>query len=182
MTNNNSLWDKTKELEWLEDQMHSIDIDEELSEEEKETKRELIFQQWLIAEGDWETKIESCGYAVKCLEKENQAIASMIDDLKARKKNKEGQIKRLKRYMLNAMQNRNKTKIKGSYSTIYTQTYKPVILNCEPEELPQEYQRVKVEPNMTELKKALKRAEQTKEGFTHAYFGLPQTSLIIRIK
>ncbi len=59
------------------------------------------------------------------------------------------------------MQRVNKRKIEGISCKLSMRKKQPrVCLNVEPEELPIEFQRVKVEPNLTEIKKALKSKKQ----------------------
>ena len=106
MTNNNSLWGQTNQLEDLEQQWRDID-NSYMSEDRKEKARAEIFDRWISQTEDWESKLESCGYAAKCLEKEANAIASMISDLRSRQQRKEAEAKRLKTYMTIAMLSRS---------------------------------------------------------------------------
>ena len=176
----NNLWNKTQDLIDLEDAIAEVANSEELSEAEKDEQSQLLFQQWLGKEEDWKAKLESAAYAVKCLEKEAEAVKSMIDDLKVRYASKLNSASKLKKYILLAMQERRETKVKGKYSTIYQQTRQPVILRVTPEELPGEYQRVKVEAKLNDIKQALKKT--SKEDFPWADWGETETSLVIRIK
>ena len=176
MTNNNSLWGLTNQLEDLEHQWLEIDFSY-LPEEEKEKARAEIFQQWIDKAEDWEAKIESCGYAAKCLEKEAEAIASMISDLKSRQQRKEAEAKRLKTYMMMAMQSQGVAKVKGKYSTIYTSTSSSVQLSLPVEELPSKYHKQKIEAHKQLIKKDLTAGKRIKGAKIEQ-----RSSLVIRIK
>ena len=176
---NDNLWNKTQDLIDLESAIAFIINDESLTEAQKEEQSQQLFSEWLEQEKDWKVKLESVAYAAKCLEKEAAAVKSMIDELHIRHTSKLNAASRLKQYILLAMQQRGETKVKGKYSTIYQQTRQPVILRVEPEELPQEFQRVKVEPKLNELKKALKESDGN---LPYCDWGETETSLVIRIK
>ena len=176
---NDNLWNKTQDLIDLEEAIASIQDDESLTEAQKEEQSKQLFDEWLEQEKDWKVKLESVAYAAKCLEKEAAAVKSMIDELKIRHTSKLNTASRLKQYILLAMQQRGETKVKGKYSTIYQQTRQPVILRVEPEELPEEFRRVKVEPKLNELKKALKNSDGN---LPYCDWGETETSLVIRIK
>ena len=176
---NNNLWNKTQDLIDLEEAIAEVVDNEELDEADKEKQSQELFQQWLGQEEDWKAKLESAAYAAKCLEKEAEAVKSMIDDLKVRYASKLNSASKLKQYILLAMQEREISKVKGKYSTIYQQTRQPVILRVTPEELPEEYQRVKVEAKLNDLKQALK---TSKDDFPWADWGETEISLVIRIK
>jgi hypothetical protein len=176
MTDN--LWNKTQDLIDLEEAMAQLQGNEELTIEEKDQLSQQLFNEWLEKERDWEVKLESAAYAAKCLEKEAMAIESMIKELKIRHDSKLNSAQKLKHYILLAMQARGKGKIQGKYSTIYQQTRNPLILNVPPEELPQQYQRVKVEAKINDLKQALKE----NNNLPYCRWGEAETSLVIRIK
>ena len=176
MLNNNSLWGQTNELQDLEQQLAEIDL-LELTETEKEQARSQIFALWISQEKDWEEKLESCAYAVKCLEKEAIAISSMINDLKSRQQSKENLAKRLKSYMLMAMQSRGVPKLKGKYSTIYTSNTSAVAIEGAVEKLPPQYHKLKIEADKQLLKKDLSDGKAI-EGVKLKL----RTNLIIRIK
>ena len=176
---NDNLWNKTQDLIDLEEAISSIQDDESLTEAQKEEQSQQLFGEWLEQDKDWKAKLESVAYGAKCLEKEAAAVKSTIDELKLRYDSKLNSASRLKQYILLAMQQRGETKLKGKYSTIYQQTRQPAILRVEPEELPQEFQRVKVEPKLNELKKALKNSDGK---LPYCDWGETETSLVIRIK
>ena len=176
MTNNNSLWGQTNQLEDLEQQWRDID-NSYMSEDRKEKARAEIFDRWISQTKDWEAKLESCGYAAKCLEKEAGAIASMISDLRSRQQRKEAEAKRLKTYMTIAMQSRGVQKVKGKYSTIYTSKTSSVQLSLPIEKLPPKYQKQNIVADKQLIKKDLaagKRIEGAKLEL--------RSSLVIRIK
>ena len=174
-----NLWNKTQNLIDLEEAIASIQDNEELTEAQKDEQSQQLFTQWLGQEEDWKHKLESAAYATKCLEKEAAAVKSMIDELKIRHASKLNSATKLKRYILLAMQARGQNKIKGKYSTIYQQTRNPLILDVPPEELPQQFQRIKVEARVNELKQALK---ANNNNLPYCRWGESETSLVIRIK
>ncbi|MGV2831986.1 siphovirus Gp157 family protein [Myxosarcina sp. GI1(2024)] len=176
---NDNLWNKTQDLIELEEAIAEIANSEELTEAEKDQRSQQLFQQWLGKEQDWKAKLESAAYAAKCLEKEAAAVKSMIDELRVRQVSKLNSANKLKQYILLAMQQRGESKVKGKYSTIYQQTRQPVVLKVAAAELPEEYQRIKVEAKLNDIKQALK---TSKNGFPWADWGETETSLIIRIK
>jgi hypothetical protein len=178
----NSLWGKTRDLLELEDALTNIDLDENLKEEEKEAQRQEIFSQWIESNEDWQQKIEAAGYATKCIDKEVEALKSMVDDLRERQAVKKAESERLKRYLLIAIQQRGLSKVKGKYSTIYQQTRKPIPPSVQPSELPSQYQKVSIEARLSKLKESYKEATKNGEDFQWAYEAKPETNLVIRVK
>ncbi len=60
----------------------------------------------------------------------------------------------------------NKTKVEGVSCKLSMRKKQPrVCLNVEPEELPDEFKRVRVEANLTEIRKALKGKKELKWAF-----------------
>jgi len=125
--------------------------------------------------------LEAAAYAAKCAEREADSIKQMRDDLKRRQTSKENQAQRLKHYMLQALQKRGQQRVRGTFATVFQQRRSQIRPNCTAEELPQQFQRVTVEPRQSELSQAYKQAQQQGQDFPWAY-ETAETVLTIRLR
>lgn len=105
-------------------------------------------------------KADSVVRLIKTAEAEATAIEPELKRLTARRQARLNLAKRLKAFLLDNM---TEQKIKTDLFTLSVARTQAVDLQIQPENLPLEYQKITVEPNKTELKKALK-AGQIIEG------------------
>jgi len=176
-----SLWGKSAEVAELEKQLEDVALDDSLSEAERDERQAELFEQWLAADADWERRLEAAAYAANCAEREADSIKQMRNDLKQRQASKENQAQRLKRYMLQALQKRGQQRVRGTFATVFQQRRSQIRPNCTAEELPEQFQRVTVEPRQSELSQAYKQAQQQGQDFPWAY-ETTETALTIRFK
>ena len=163
-----SLWGKSAEVAELESQLEDIALDDSLSDTERDERQAELFEQWLAADADWERRLEAAAYAANCAEREADSIKQMRNDLKRRQTSKENQAQRLKHYMLQALQKRGQQRVRGTFATVFQQRRSQVRPNVPAEELPEQFQRVSVEPRQSELSQAYKQAQQQGQDFPWA--------------
>ena len=115
---------------------------------------------------------------IKYLEAVTSARKAEVKRLKALAESSEKQANKLREYLIREMQRVNKTKVEGVTCKLSMRKKQPrVCLNVEPEELPIEFQRVRVEANLTEIRKALKGQKELKWAFLS---DLTEYSLMIK--
>ncbi len=167
MTNNNGkLWQLSDEIVQLENLIEQIQDCEDLTESEKEVRLNQIFSEWLNNDINFNEKAEKVAHFIKYLEALTEARKAEAKRLKALAESSEKQANKLREYLIREMQRVNKTKIEGVSCKLSMRKKQPrVCLNVEPEELPIEFQRVRVEANLTEIRKALKGKKELKWAF-----------------
>ncbi|MDJ0844785.1 siphovirus Gp157 family protein [Crocosphaera sp.] len=154
---NHTLWNISEEMIELENLINQLQDSEELSEEEKEVKINQLFSEWLTADTDFEEKAEKVAHYIKYLEAITEARKAEAKRIRVLASMSEKQGDKLRKYLIREMQRVNKTKIEGVTCKLSMRKKQPTIcLKVEPEELPDEFKRVKIEPNLTEIRKALK--------------------------
>ncbi len=157
MENNGKLWQLSDEIVELESLIDEINDCEDLTESEKETRLNHVFSEWLNEDYKFDEKAEKVAQFIKHLEALTEARKAEAKRLKTLAESSEKQGAKLREYLLREMQRVNKRKIEGISCKLSMRKKQPrVCLNVEPEQLPSEFQRVKVEANLTEIKKALK--------------------------
>lgn len=162
MTNNNGkLWQLSDEIVELETLIDEIEECEDLTESEKEVRLNHVFCEWLNNDAQFDEKAEKVAQYIKYLEAVTEARKTEAKRLKALAENSEKQGAKLREYLIREMQRVDKTKVEGVSCKLSMRRKQPrVCLNVEPEELPDEFKRVKVEANLTEIRKALKGKKQ----------------------
>lgn len=154
---NHTLWNISEEMIELENLINQLQESEELSEEEKEIKINELFSEWLTADTNFEEKAEKVAHYIKYLEAITEARKAEAKRIRVLASMSEKQGDKLRNYLIREMQRVNKTKIEGVTCKLSMRKKQPSIcLKVEPEELPDEFKRVKIEPNLTEIRKALK--------------------------
>lgn len=122
----------------------------------QEQENELIDLQ-----GDLADKLISYGYVVKNLSGELDAVDSEIKRLSDIKKAKARQIDMLKGRMQMAMVDNGLSKIDDPVMPISLRTNPPSVqLSIDPDRLPKEFVKIKLEADKTALKTALKNGQQ----------------------
>ena len=155
-----TLWELSNEIIELENLIDQIQTSEDLTEEEKETKVNQLFTDWLSKDTRFEEKAEKVAHYIKYLETLTEARKNEAKRIKILADMSEKQGNKLKEYLIKEMQRVNKTKIEGVTCKLSMRKKQPrICLNVDTNELPDEFKRVKVEPNLTEIRKALKANE-----------------------
>ncbi|MDJ0661800.1 MAG: siphovirus Gp157 family protein [Crocosphaera sp.] len=154
---NHTLWNISKEMIELENLINQLQDSEDLSEEEKEVKINQLFSEWLTADTNFEEKAEKVAHYIKYLEAITEARKAEAKRIRVLASMSKKQGDKLRKYLIREMQRVNKTKIEGVTCKLSMRKKQPSIcLKVEPQELPDEFKRVKIEPNLTEIRKALK--------------------------
>lgn len=109
-------------------------------------------------EGDIYTKGENIVKMVKHFEAQAEMVAQEIKRLQARKQMFENRVKVLREGLKGAMEVNDINKIPSALFNIVLTDWKDgsVILSVEPEQLPKEYQRIKIEADKVAIKADLK--------------------------
>lgn len=127
---------------------------DEIEESEGEMSQE-IEDALEIAQDELERKAEGYYKAIRQYKSEAEACAAEIKRLQALKKARENRVERLKQAVQAAMQAAGQKKLSysiGSFSLRKTERCEII----DPESVPKEFQKVKVEPDITSAKKAIK--------------------------
>ena len=163
---NGKLWQISDDILELERVIDEIEDCDDLSESEKEVRRNHVFFEWLNTEHQFDEKAEKVAHYIKYLEALTKARQAEMKRLKTLAEMSEKQSARLRDYLVKEMLRVDKPKVEGVTCKLSMRRKQPrVCLNVEPEQLPSEYQRVKIEANLTEIKKALKSKKQIDGAF-----------------
>ncbi|MGX2956392.1 siphovirus Gp157 family protein [Ursidibacter arcticus] len=126
-----------------------------LDNEEFQDNEDIINALETIKE-EFSEKADNVVRLIKNAEAEATAIAPELKRLTARKQARENLAKRLKQYLL---ENMTEQKIKTNLFTISVAKTQAVDVQVPVNNLPLAYQKISIEPNKTELKKAIKAGE-----------------------
>ena len=180
MTQSTRLWELSEEIKQLEDAIALIADDETLTEEDRETKLQETFNQWLSKGESFKVKAEQVARYIRhqeALAEARKIEARRIRDLASQAEN---QSTRLRQYLTNQMMLSGVDRIDGVSTKIGLRKKQPeVLLNVSPEKLPAEYVRLTYKPDLTKIRKLLKADAQGAIGW--ASLGEPhQYSVTIR--
>lgn len=151
------LWELSADIETLESAIALIEDDPNISETEKEELLKDVYQQWLETEGEFETKALNTASYIRHLEAITNARKEEIKRLQTLAKQSENQANRLKKYLAEHMKRTGKTKIEGTTGKLSLRKKpKQLVIACETEDLPEEYQKITVEPDKTKIKAFIK--------------------------
>ena len=180
MTQSTRLWELSEEIKQLEDAIALIADDETLTEEDRETKLQETFNQWLSKGESFKVKAEQVARYIRhqeALAEARKIEARRIRDLASQAEN---QSTRLRQYLTNQMMLSGVDRIDGVSTKISLRKKQPeVLLNVPPEKLPAEYVRLTYKPDLTKIRKLLKADAQGAIGW--ASLGEPhQYSVTIR--
>ncbi len=168
---NTKLWELSDNIQQLETAISDLQEDETLSDEERETKLEETFNQWLEAGDSFKSKAEQVAQFIRhqeALAEARKTEAKRIQALaEARKtearriqnlaKQAENSATRLRKYLITQMIRSDVKKIEGVTVKIGLRKKQPqILINVPPEELPDEYVKVTYKANLTEIRKLLK--------------------------
>ncbi len=161
MENNGKLWEISDDILELERVLDEIEDCNDLTESEKEVRRNHIFSEWLNSDTEFDEKAEKVAHYIKYLEALTEARKGEMKRLKTLAEISDKQAGKLRDYLVTEMLRVDKRKVEGVTCKLSMRRKQPrVCLNVEPEQLPSEYQRVKIEANLTEIKKALKSKQE----------------------
>jgi hypothetical protein len=119
---------------------------EELSEPEGDGEDEGRFQALLQGLGEaFDEKVLSIAKIVRSLESDIGSIATELDRLQGRRRHLLGRVEWLKRYLVGEMEMVGRERVRGATMTISLGKAPPSCEVVNPEEVPEEYRRVKVE-------------------------------------
>lgn len=154
---NQTLWNISEGIIDLENLINDLQESEDLSDSDKEVQINQLFSEWLNVEAQFDEKAEQVARYIKYLEALTEARKAEAKRIKMLAESSENQAEKLREYLVKEMQRLNKSKIEGVTCKLSMRKKPPrVCLNVNPDELPPEFQRVKIEANLTEIRKALK--------------------------
>ncbi len=151
------LWELSDEIQELENAIKAIADDENLTDEERETKLQSTFEQWLQTGESFKSKAEQVARFIRhqeALAEARKAEAKRIRELASQAENGAA---RLRKYLIDQMIRSDVKKIDGVAVKIGLRKKQPaVLLNVPAEELPAEYVQVSYKPDLTKIRKLLK--------------------------
>lgn len=151
------LWELSEDLTELDNEISTINDDENIADEEKEKLLNDLLEQYLDSESNFNEKAVNVAQYIKHLENLAELRKAEIKRLTALKNQADNQAKRLRDYLISHMMRTGKKKIEGVSCKLSLRKKPPQLeLNCEVEDLPQEYQRITIEPDKTAIKKFIK--------------------------
>ena len=160
MTQTTRLWELSEEIRQLENAISAIADDETLSDEDKETKLQKTFAQWLETGESFKVKAEQVARYIRHQEALSRARKEEARRIKELASQAENQAVRLRQYLVNQMVMSGVDRIEGVSTKIGIRKKPPqVLLKVPPEELPPEYVKVTHKPDLTKIKAALKTNE-----------------------
>lgn len=169
-------------FEISQDYRHLLDMLEE--ETDDETIKEVIKDSIELLQGDFEAKADNYAYIKKQLEADAEALKKEEQRLKARRESIEKNKQRLMEALMAAMKVTGNTKFKTAYNSfsIKKASIQPVILDCEPDDLPNKFKKVKTEADNKALREHLTALanSESKTEFPYAHLGEKSEYLSIR--
>jgi hypothetical protein len=162
----------------LEELISDVLEDDSLSDKAKDCRAEHLFQEWIETEGDFEKKAIMVAAWIKHQEALAESRMTEYRRIKKLAEQSQNQAEKLREYLLSQMEKANKTKIEGAIAKVSVRS-KParVVLNCELEDLPAQYQTIEITPKLQEIKKALKMNPNIEWAF---FSGIHEKCLSIR--
>ncbi len=151
------LWELSDEIQELENGINAIADDESLSDEERETKLQATFEQWLETGESFKSKAEQVARYIRHQEALAEARKAEARRIQTLAKQAENGAARLRKYLIDQMIRSDVQKIDGTTVKIGLRKKQPaVLLNVPTEELPAEYVQVSYKPDLTKIRKVLK--------------------------
>lgn len=125
--------------------------------EDSETDEQVLLDTIEGVSGEYDAKIENYCKLIKNLDAESKALKEESKRLSARQKTIDGNISRLKAFMLESMRQVGKTEAGGLLKAKIAKNggMLPLKVNVQPEELPEEYRRTVYETDNEAIRKAL---------------------------
>ena len=151
------LWELSDEIQQLETAISAIADDESLTEDERETKLQATFNQWLSTGESFKSKAEQVARYIRHQEALAEARKAEARRIQTLAKQAENGAARLRKYLIDQMIRSDVKKIDGTTVKLGLRKKQPaVLLNVPPEELPPEYVQVSYKPDLTKIRKLLK--------------------------
>ena len=130
---------------------------ENLTEEERETKLQETFNQWLETGESFKVKAELVARYIRHTEAIAEARKTEAKRIRELATQAENQAGRLRKYLTNQMLMSNVNRIDGVTTKIGLRKKQPtVLLNVPSEELPAEYVKITHKPDLTKIRALLK--------------------------
>jgi len=157
MNQSTRLWKLSEEIQQLETALALLLEDDSLTDEERETKLEQAFSQWLASGESFKTKAEQVAGFIRHQEALSEARKAEARRIRTLAEQAENSATRLRHYLTNQMLRSEVSRIDGVTVKIGLRKKPPrVLLNVDPSELPPEYVKVTYEPKLTKIKELLK--------------------------
>ncbi|MGK7896497.1 MAG: siphovirus Gp157 family protein [Xenococcus sp. (in: cyanobacteria)] len=157
MTKSTRLWELSDEIQTLESAIALIQEDETLTDEERETKLEETFNQWLETGESFKVKAEEVAAYIRHQEALAEARKTEAKRIQALAKQAENSATRLRKYLVAQMIRSDVKKIEGVKTKIGLRKKQPqILINVPPEELPADYVKVTHKPDLTKIRALLK--------------------------
>ncbi len=157
MTESIRLWQLSDGIQELENAISNIQENETLTDEDRETKLEETFNEWLEAGESFKSKAEQVAQFIRHQEAIAEARKAEAKRIQALAKQAENGATRLRKYLVAQMLRSDVKKIDGTTVKIGLRKKQPqILINVPPEELPAEYLNVTYKANLTEIRKLLK--------------------------
>jgi hypothetical protein len=157
MNKQTRLWQLSEIIEDLENAITTIADDENLSDEQRETKLEQAFTQWLEVGESFRSKAEQVAAYIRHQEVLAEARKAEAKRIRILAEQAENQANRLRRYLLNQMLATGQTRIDGVSAKVGLRKKPPrVMISCDYSELPTDYVKVTYEPKLAKIKELLK--------------------------
>ncbi len=134
-----------------------IQENETLTDDDREAKLEVTFNQWLETGQSFKTKAEQVAQFIRHQEALAEARKTEAKRIQALAKQAENGATRLRKYLVAQMLRSDVKKIDGTTVKIGLRKKQPqILINVPTEELPAEYLNVTYKANLTEIRKLLK--------------------------
>ncbi len=157
MTESIRLWQLSDGIQQLENAIAIIVDNEDLTDEDRETKLEETFNEWLEAGESFKSKAEQVAQFIRHQEALAEARKTEAKRIQALAKQAENGATRLRKYLMAQMIRSDVKKIEGVTVKIGLRKKQPqILINVPTEELPDEYVKVTYKANLTEIRKLLK--------------------------
>jgi hypothetical protein len=157
MNKQTRLWQLSEIIEELETAIALIQEDDTLTDEQRETKLEQAFTDWLEVGESFRFKAEQVAAYIRHQEALAEARKQEAKRIRTLAEQAENQANRLRRYLLNQMLATGNTRIDGATVKIGLRQKPPrVMINCDYSELPTEYVNVEYTPKLSKIKELLK--------------------------
>lgn len=151
------LWKLSAEIIAMEDAISEIQDDPDLADTDKEAQTTALFERWISAGSDFNSKAEQVGAYIKYLEALTEARKAEYRRLRELAQSSETKQERLKAYLVSQMEKLGTRRIDGAKVRLSLRKKPPrVCLNGDPQDLPPEFQKITIEPRLAALKEHLK--------------------------
>ena len=146
-----TLYELTDELMTLAEMMEDAD-----------TEEQVLLDTIEAVGGEYDAKIENYCKLIKNLDAESNALKEESKRLASRQKTIDGNIARLKAFMMESMKQTGRSDAGGLLRARIAKNggVLPLIMSASPEELPQEFQKVTIEANNEAIRKALDEGQE----------------------